>query len=64
LNRASKHGHLDVIAFLLAFGAQVDETSQEAATPLFMAAQEGHAGAVNLLLQHGANMNKAITLYP
>ena len=32
---------------------------QDGATPLFMASQEGHSEVVNLLISHGANLDKS-----
>ena len=32
---------------------------QTGATPLFMASQEGHLDVVNLLISHGANLDKS-----
>ena len=36
--------------------------SQDGATPLFMASQEGHSDVVNVLLKNGADPNLADTV--
>jgi ankyrin repeat protein len=47
----------DAAAFLIASGALLDDRTKSGYTPLFMAAAEGSAGAVKVLLEHGADPN-------
>ena len=35
----------------------VNECAEDGASPLFLAAQEGHAACVRMLLHHGADAN-------
>lgn len=57
---ASMSGHLPCVKKLLDSGAQVDMLcGQSNATALIMAAQEGHRGVCEVLLEHGANPKKA-----
>jgi ankyrin repeat protein len=44
-----------MLEYLLQNGLAVDAVTQEAVTPLHMAAQEGNAVAVLVLLEHGAD---------
>ena len=39
-------------------GADVDKADDEGCTPLYMACQEGHDDAVQLLLRHNAGVNR------
>ena len=48
---------------LLAKGADVNARSKEGATPLHIAAQEGHKDVVLLLLTHGAAVNPVDSKY-
>ena len=36
---------------------------QDGATPLYIASQEGHPKVVNLLISHGANLDKSCEVY-
>jgi len=39
----------------------VNTCAEDGASPLFLAAQEGHVNCIKLLLQHGADANLATT---
>ncbi|NXY88601.1 ASB3 protein, partial [Alcedo cyanopectus] len=56
LHLSARHGSLESLCILLEAGADPNEVSTEATTPLFLAVENGHADTVNLLLQHGANV--------
>lgn len=59
LAQAAKRGDLESVSRLLASGADVDtEDSKQHATALMWAAHEGHSGIVELLIEHGASINK------
>jgi cytohesin len=44
---------------LIELGAVVDQASNGGATPLFIAAQQGHEAVVRALIEAGADVNKA-----
>jgi hypothetical protein len=43
---------------LLGHGAQVNQADNDGITPLYIACQEGHASVCEMLLSHGADINK------
>ncbi|KAJ1450593.1 hypothetical protein M885DRAFT_401454, partial [Pelagophyceae sp. CCMP2097] len=45
---------------LIAARNDLDLAADEGATPLFMATQEGHSGAVQALIDAGADLNLAV----
>lgn len=47
------------LSFSILSGADVNSQAADLATPLLIAAQEGHAACVDLLLDHGADPNQA-----
>lgn len=49
--------HPDVVRFLARHGAKVDLAGKWDTTPLMIAARDGNLASVNILLQHGANVN-------
>lgn len=55
IHAAAVHGHVDVIDLLVACGADVD-AKVRGITPLMIAAENNHAGAVACLLRNGANV--------
>jgi Ankyrin repeats (3 copies) len=60
LHKGAWLGHVDVIRYLLAHGAEVDVRNRDQfgnGTPLFSAARAGHVEAVRVLLDAGADMN-------
>jgi TolB-like protein/ankyrin repeat protein/class 3 adenylate cyclase len=58
LHHVVESGHLDVAILLVANGADIDvKTSLRQETPLFFAAREGFSGIVELLIDHGADIN-------
>lgn len=63
LYRASKNGKLKTVIYLLKQGAPVDWRSdaddpwRRGATPLWIAAENGHISIVRLLIETGANIN-------
>ena len=54
---ASMFGRIVNIERVIAAGGRVNATNQCGFLPLYMAAQEGHARAVGVLLRHGAAVN-------
>lgn len=48
-----------IVEYLLSKGAEVDPYFKSGATPLVIAAQNGHLQVVHILLQYGANIEKA-----
>jgi hypothetical protein len=50
---------VQIAEVLLQYGASVDGGRTDGASPLYLAAQEGHATVAALLLTHGANGNRA-----
>jgi cytochrome c len=59
LHRALARRHVDVVALLVARGADVDVTNQLLGTPLHVAAGTGNEAMVLLLLEHGASVTVA-----
>lgn len=55
LHYAVGKGQLEWVKLLLEAGAEVDKPADNGATPIFIAAQNGHEAIVDCLLQHGAN---------
>ena len=45
---------------MLAAGAEVNSTDQDGATPLWLAAQNGHTETAQLLISAGADVNQAV----
>mmetsp|Transcript_8851 Transcript_8851/g.33097 ORF Transcript_8851/g.33097 Transcript_8851/m.33097 type:complete len:192 (+) Transcript_8851:31-606(+) len=56
---AASGGQLKVLKWLLENRCPVDEATDEGATPLYLAAQNGHGAVVRALVQAGADVNKA-----
>ena len=60
LHRASKHGLLDVVKFLVGRGEKIMAVNRiDGSTPLYEAAQFGHLDIVDYLIRQGANLNAA-----
>ena len=57
LHAAAAQGRIDVIAFLLEKGAQVNAPDFNGRTALMTAAGSGRSGTVNFLIQHGARLS-------
>ena len=55
LIEAAYNGHLQIAEYLLYRGALVNQQYQDGFTALYLAAQEGRADVVDLMLRHGAN---------
>jgi uncharacterized protein len=55
---AAKNGHLEIIRWLLAAGAQVDGSPLSVATPLITAVTFGQVEAVDLLLDNHSDINR------
>ena len=59
---AAQQGHEGVVELLLKAGADVNKaTTDDGATPLFIAASNGHKGVLELLLKAGADPNSEKT---
>ena len=56
--KAALNGHREAAERLLAFGSAVDAGDSGGYTALMLAASNDHAGIVELLLQHGADINR------
>ena len=60
LFKASVDGDLDGVMAALAQGGRVAMRNHQGATPLFVAAQNGHTDICGLLLAHGSNVNEVV----
>lgn len=60
---AARKGDLAAVRAALEKGAVVDAKTRHGVTPLFYAAQNGHAGIVEFLLDKGADINVKDTFY-
>lgn len=58
LGYAAAQGKNELVTFLLAQGAAVDQTDHEGVTPLIHASKNGHLDSVNLLLAQKASVNR------
>ena len=58
---SSGKGTLKLSGFLLESGANKDQGMTDGATPLFVAAQEGHVEVVRFLVESGANNDQGMT---
>lgn len=55
---AAQCGHADIVSLLLGTsGCKVDTALHDGATPLFVAAQNGHFPVARLLLKRGAEVD-------
>lgn len=57
LHIAALNGHIDVVEFLVAKGADVNAKNKSNATPLHFAALVGQKGVVEILLANGADIH-------
>lgn len=58
IHTAASVGSVDMIERLLEFGADSDQRCREFKTPLMYAAEKGHKGAIDVLLENGAILTK------
>uniref|UniRef100_A0A2P2HZ68 Protein fem-1 homolog C-like n=2 Tax=Hirondellea gigas TaxID=1518452 RepID=A0A2P2HZ68_9CRUS len=56
---AAAAGHLDIVAFLLGRGANVNATTKSNSTPLRAACYDGHLAIVKFLVEHNADIEVA-----
>ncbi|XP_050170873.1 ankyrin repeat and SOCS box protein 3 isoform X2 [Myiozetetes cayanensis] len=56
LHLSARHGALDCLRVLLEAGADLNDVTTDATTPLFLAVENKHTEVVKFLLQHGANI--------
>jgi ankyrin repeat protein len=54
---AAKHGHLEVVQFLIGKNASVESKNNDGATPLWIASQEGQNAVVQCLIDKHAKTN-------
>uniref|UniRef100_A0A2D4Q4P1 SOCS box domain-containing protein n=2 Tax=Micrurus surinamensis TaxID=129470 RepID=A0A2D4Q4P1_MICSU len=57
LHLSASRGNLECTAILLESGADPNEVTNDATTPLFLAVENEHTNVIKLLLQHGADVN-------
>lgn len=63
LHAAASEGHLELVEFLLKYGANRDPEDRWRSTPLLDAQHGGHKEVVLLLLRYGAARRDASTAY-
>jgi ankyrin repeat protein len=51
------YGHMDIVKYLLSFGADVNLCDSDGHSPLFIASKEGHCDIVKYLVAHNADVN-------
>jgi len=59
LHDAASFGHLELVSFLLAHGAEIDAKAKSGKTPLHWAVQMSHRKVTEALLDHSADINVA-----
>ncbi|NXK87551.1 ASB3 protein, partial [Formicarius rufipectus] len=59
LHLSARHGSLECLRVLLEAGADLNDVTTDATTPLFLAVENRHAEVVKFLLQHGAKVEGA-----
>jgi len=55
---AADYGQLELVAYLLSQGSQIDQEDKHGITALLAAIYENHSTCVKLLLEKGADKNK------
>lgn len=63
LDAAAKSGHLSKVKELLAQGANVNFLNNYGSTPLIEASLRGYEAMVRTLLEHGADVGRADTVF-
>lgn len=56
LGVCAHQGHTEMVALLIEFGADVNQTNSESVTALGLASAQGHCDVVRLLVQAGASL--------
>ncbi|XP_064507066.1 ankyrin repeat and SOCS box protein 3 isoform X1 [Pseudopipra pipra] len=56
LHLSARHGALECLRVLLEAGADLNDVTTDATTPLFLAVENKHTEVIKFLLQHGANI--------
>ena len=62
LHQLAKKGYTEFVAILLKFGLNIDIKNNKGSTPLHLAAANGHANIVKLLIDHESDI-KAVKKY-
>ena len=61
MDLASQYGRLEVVRMLLSCHPKLLVHSPERFTPIHVASRNGHRGVVELLLAHGADINRVVS---
>ena len=58
LHRATRDGNVDIIAEILAGGADIDEENAQGLSPLHLVALNGRTDLAEIFIDHGATVNR------
>lgn len=58
IHQAAQGNHLSTVKFLIEAGAIIEQGEDDGASALWLACQDGHVEVADLLINHGADVNK------